>query len=259
MRGPRAGAARGRAKPPPSAGPGAQLAAVQAHALAHADQAVARRRWRAPRRPGRRRAPRARARRGAQVDAHARGRAAPRACARWSAPPARSGRRTGPAPARARRGSPVDRERHVDAGPARVLDELAELAEPGLRARARPPSPSSRSTPSRRRISSSASSAERRIVRSGARASSGSRSSAASAASAWIAITLTPCATTSCSSRAIRAALLGHGRVLGPLALALEVHGQLGELRRLLAQPPHDAARRPSAAPPRAARRSTRR
>ena len=53
-------------------------------------------------------------------------------------------------------------------------------------------------------MSVSASRALARIARSGAPASAGSRARAASAASDWTAITLSPWATTSCSSRAIR-------------------------------------------------------
>jgi hypothetical protein len=56
------------------------------------------------------------------------------------------------------------------------------------------------SPPSSRRISASASRAEPRIARSGGPAGVGSRANAASAASDWIAITLTPCATTRTSA-----------------------------------------------------------
>ena len=79
-----------------------------------------------------------------------------RAGARSSAPPARSGTRRG-RPRRERRGVAAHGQAHRGAGGAGRLDSSSSWARPGCGARSGRRSASSRSTPSRRRISSSAS------------------------------------------------------------------------------------------------------
>ena len=189
----------------------------------------------------------------------ARARAAACLQRRWSAPPARSGRRSRSTPAASARGSPSTAQRHVERRPPRAcVDEIAELGRARLGHQRRRPSPSSRSTPSSRRISSSAVRAGALDRRAAARARLRVRGRArAAAAPACIDDHADGC------GRRRRAARARSARAPRPPPRARPARARARGARsaRRAARPARAAAARPgprpSAAPPRAARRST--